>query len=155
MTDVFQMKIVSGDIIEDNRKRIHAVKDPQNSSLPEIKFQLPIAYEGPKGENGELAYTPEHFFIAAISGCFITTFSVVSSNSKFKYNRLIIEAKGHVGTTTGEKMMETIEQKIVLKIPSSERESKARRILEITEERCPLAKSIKSKINNSYEIFVE
>lgn len=155
MSDKFQIKILSGEITEDNRKRIHSVKDPRNNSLAELKFQLPIAYDGPKGENGELVYTPEHFFIAAISGCFITTFSVVSSNSKFKYNSLTIEASGFVGTNTGEKMMEEIEQNIVLKIPSSEKERKARRILEITEGRCPLAKSIKSKVNNSYTIIVE
>jgi len=155
MTDEFQLKLISGEITEDNRKRIHTVKNPLNNSFPELKIQLPVAYEGPEGEKGEIVYTPEHFFVAAISGCFLTTFSVVSSNSNFKYNSLIIEAKGIVGTSTGEKIMEKIEQNIILKIPSSEREHKAERVLEITEDRCPLAKSIKTIINNKYNIIFE
>jgi len=155
MTDEFQLKILSGEITENNRERIHTIKNPANPSLAELKVQLPIAYEGPKGENGEIVYTPEHYFIASISGCFFTTFSVVSSNSNFKYNSLTINAKGTVGTSTGEKMMERIEQDITLTIPSSERERKAMRILEITEERCPLAKSIKTEIKNNYRIITE
>lgn len=155
MADEFQLKIISGEITKNNRKRIHTIKNPTNPSLPELNVQLPIAYEGPEGENGEIQYTPEHYFIAAISGCFFTTFSVVSSNSNFSYKTLIIDSIGTVGTSTGEKMMEKIEQNITLTISASERKRKAKRILEITEERCPLVKSIKTKVINNYHIILE
>ncbi|MFO8018500.1 MAG: OsmC family protein [Promethearchaeia archaeon] len=102
-----------------------------------------------------MEYTPEHYFIAAISGCFFTTFSVVSYNSDFRYNSLKIKAVGQLGTSTGKKMMEKIEQDIELSIPSKVNERKAKRILEITEERCPLAKSVKTKIKNQFEISIE
>ena len=155
MADEFQLKLISGEITREPRKRIHTVTNPLNNTFPELKLQLPVAYEGPEGEKGEIVFTPEHFFIAGISGCFLTTFSVVSSNSNFKYNSLSINAKGFVGTSTGEKMMEKIEQNITLKIPSSEREHKAERVLQITEDRCPLAKSVKTKIFNTYNIIFE
>jgi organic hydroperoxide reductase OsmC/OhrA len=155
VADKFSIEIKSGEFTENPRHRIHSINDPSNSSLPELKLQLPISYEGPEGEEGEKVYTPEHYFISSISGCFFTTFSVVCSNSNFNYNSLKITARGFVGTSTGEKMMEKIEQDIKLTIPSSMNEKKAQRILEMTEKRCPLAKSVKSKIVNSYEIIVE
>ncbi|TXT63683.1 MAG: hypothetical protein BAJALOKI3v1_330038 [Promethearchaeota archaeon] len=155
MADKFYLKIESGEVSQNPRKQMHTINNPKNSSFPELKVQLPVAYEGPKGENGEFTYTPEHYFIAAISGCFFTTFSVVCSNSSFNYKSLTIEATGTVGTSSGEKMMEKIDQIITLTIPSSEREIKAKRILEITEERCPLAKSVKTKIINHYNIVFE
>jgi organic hydroperoxide reductase OsmC/OhrA len=155
MTDQFKLTIKSGQFKENPRKRIHSIRDPSNPSLGELKVQLPIAYEGPEGEDGEQEYTPEHYFVSSISGCFFTTFSVVCSNSNFNYNTLEITSQGYVGTSTGEKIMEKIEQDIKLSIPSSMNKKKAKRILEMTEKRCPLAKSVKSKIINSYSIEVD
>ncbi|TFF89983.1 MAG: OsmC family peroxiredoxin [Promethearchaeota archaeon] len=155
MTDQFNITIKSGDFTENPRKRIHTIKNPSNKSLPDLKVQLPIAYEGPEEKNGEIVYTPEHYFVSAISGCFFTTFSVVCSNSNFNYNSLEITSSGYVGTSTGEKIMEKIEQDVTLSIPSSMNKRKAERILEMTEKRCPLAKSVKSNIINNYKIVIE
>jgi organic hydroperoxide reductase OsmC/OhrA len=136
---------------ENNRKRFITITEPNNYSLSKLKVQLPIAYEGPAGENGlEKHYTPEHYFIIGVSTCFFTTFSVVSSNSKMKYEKIEIESSGLVGVSTGTKMMEKIEQKITLTIPKNVRKNKALRVLEITEKRCPLANSVKSEIENTY-----
>lgn len=155
MGQEFNLKIESGALKENNRKRVHTFNEPSNPTLERLKLQLPVAYEGPKGTHGEKHYTPEHYFIAAISGCFFTTFSVVSSNSNMEYNSLTIEAKGVVGTSTGEKIMEKIEQKITLKILNTVREKKAQRVSEITENRCPLAKSVKTKVINTYKVISE
>ncbi|MBD3255938.1 MAG: hypothetical protein GF383_12650 [Candidatus Lokiarchaeota archaeon] len=141
---------------DNNRKRFSRIIVPNNSSLKELKIQLPIAYEGPRGTNNlEKVYTPEHFFLMGITGCFFTTFSVVSSNSNMNYKNLQIEAKGLVGTSTGVKIMEKIEQTINLIVSSSVSKKKALRVLELTEKRCPLANSVKSKINNSYNVILE
>ncbi|MBD3227771.1 MAG: hypothetical protein GF329_06245 [Candidatus Lokiarchaeota archaeon] len=139
-----------------NRKRFSTISIPDNSSLSELKVQLPIAYEGPQGDNNkELVYTPEHFFVMGVSGCFFTTFSVVSSNSNLKYKKITIESIGTVGVSTGVKMMEKIEQVITLTIQKNMRKRKALKVLEITEKRCPLAKSVKSKIHNTYNIEID
>ena len=141
---------------ENNRKRFSRVLVPDNSSLSELRVQLPIAYEGPEGENGvEMVYTPEHFFLAGVSACFFTTFSVISSNSNMKYTNLQVEAKGFVGTSTGTKMMEKITQEITLTVPSNVSEKKALRVLELTEKRCPLANSVKTKVENNYKVIKE
>ena len=141
---------------KNNRKRIQTIRIPDSTSLSEYDFQQPVAYDGPKGEDGlRKYYTPEHFFLAAVSGCFFTTFSVVSSNSNLKYKTLKINAEGCIDTSTGIKIMEKIENKITLIIPSTEKKKKALKILELTEKACPLANSVKTKIENTYNIVVE
>ncbi|MGQ4876028.1 MAG: OsmC family protein [Promethearchaeia archaeon] len=137
-------------------KRIHKISEPGNNNLEAIQFQLPISYNGPKGENDlEKAYTPEHFFLAALAGCFITTFSVVSKNSNFNYKKIQIKSKGIMREIEGTKMMEIVKQDITLTIAEEKLKRKANRILEITEQRCPLANSVKSRIENSYNIIIE
>jgi organic hydroperoxide reductase OsmC/OhrA len=141
---------------QNNRKRIQTIQIPDSINLPEFDFQLPLAYDGPKGEDGlRKYYTPEHFFLAAVSGCFFTTFSVVSSNSKLKYKTLKINAEGCMDTSTGIKIMEKIENKITLIISSTEKKKKALKVLKLTEKACPLANSVKTKIENTYNIVVE
>jgi organic hydroperoxide reductase OsmC/OhrA len=141
---------------QNNRKRIQTIQIPDSIYLPEFNFQLPLAYDGPKGEDGlRKYYTPEHFFLAAVSGCFFTTFSVVSSNSKLKYKTLKINAEGCMDTSTGIKIMEKIENKITLIIPSTEKKKKALKVLKLTEKACPLSNSVKTKIENTYNIVVE
>ena len=159
MADAFKIEIfqtAEDKIPENNRKRFSSIKVPDNLSLNHLKVQLPIAYEGPEGENGlEKVYTPEHYFVSAVASCFFTTFSVVSTNSNMKYLDLHIEATGQIGTSTGVKMMEIIKQKITLTIPSKVNEKKALKVLELTEKRCPLANSVKCKVENTYNILVE
>ncbi|TXT62574.1 MAG: hypothetical protein BAJALOKI1v1_900004 [Promethearchaeota archaeon] len=155
MSDEFKLLLKSGKFTENPRERIHTITNPNNSAFSELKVQLPIAYEGPQGSQGEKEYTPEHYFLAAIAGCFFTTFSVVCSNSNFNYKHLEIDIKGYIGESTGVKMMEKIKQNIKLIISSSMNEKKAYRILEMTENRCPLAKSIKSEVINTYQVINE
>ena len=157
--DIFKLTIFqqeSETLKENNRKRIQTIQIPDSTYISEIDYQLPIGYDGPKGEDGlRKYYTPEHFFIAAVSGCFFTTFSVVSSNSNLKYKTLKINAEGVIDTSTGIKIMEKIENKITLIIPSTEKKKKALKVLKLTEKACPLANSVKTKIENIYIIVVE
>jgi len=58
-------------------------------------------------------------------------------------------------TSTGIKIMEKIENKITLIISSTEKKKKALKVLKLTEKACPLANSVKTKIENTYNIVVE
>ena len=154
MVDAFKIEIFQTQedkTAENNKKRFSTIRVPDNSLLNEVGVQLPISYEGPENKHGlERAYTPEHLFVSAVSSCFFTTFSVVSSNSNLKYLDLHIEAKGTMGASTGVKMMENIDQLITLTIPSNMSEKKALKVLELTEKHCPLANSVKSIVENKY-----
>ena len=157
MGDIFKIKIRQTEddkVSENNRKRLSTISVSNNFLLSELKVQLPVAYEGPQADNGlEKFYTPEHYFIAGIASCFFTTFSVVSSNSNLKYIEMQIEAQGLIDTSSGVKMMEKIEQEIILTVPSNVSEKKALKVLELTEKRCPLGNSVKTKIENHYKVI--
>lgn len=123
--------------------------------MPELKIQLPVGYEGPANiDQKEQVHTPEHLFLGAVSGCFFTTFSVISSNSQLSYSSLSIKATGTVEIVNEVKQMSHIMQDITLYLPFGSNAKKARRILEKTEELCPLANSVTSKIDNTYLVII-
>lgn len=141
---------------ESNLMRSNTMSDPTNSTLPDVKIQLPASFKGPKNAEGkDNYYTPEHMFLAAVSGCFFTTFSAISNHSNLKYKTIEIESKGMMDKVDGKSIMAKIEQKIVLTIPSMENTKKAEKILEKVENNCPLANSTKSEIHNTYEVKSE
>ena len=121
--------------------------------MPQIKVQLPVGYEGPAtADQKEQVHTPEHLFLGAISGCFFTTFSVISSNSQLSYSSLAIKAVGTMEIINDVKQMSLIRQEITLEVPPGSNVKKAQRILEKTEELCPLANSVTTKITNTYTV---
>jgi organic hydroperoxide reductase OsmC/OhrA len=123
--------------------------------MPELKVQLPVGYEGPAtADQKAQVHTPEHLFLGSISGCFFTTFSVISSNSQLSYNSLSIKTVGTMEIVNEVKQMSRIQQDITLTLPFGSNAKKAQRILEKTEELCPLANSITSKIDNTYSIIM-
>ncbi|QEE17004.1 OsmC family protein [Promethearchaeum syntrophicum] len=123
--------------------------------LPRITLQLPPEYGGLYDENkNTLTYTPEDMYMAAITGCFFTTFSVVSQNSNLQYENIDISASGLMDVLDDVKMMTEISLNITLTLPKGmeKNERKAMKVLEIAEKRCPIANSVKTKIKNTYRI---
>ena len=127
-----------------------------SEDIPSIKVQLPLGYNGPANEsNKEIQYTPEDLYLGALAGCFFTTFSVVSKNSNLSYESMQIIAEGTMEVVDDVKMMSQIHQEITLTISASISEKMALKVLNITEERCPLANSVKTQITNTYKIIVQ
>jgi len=126
-----------------------------NNSFPKISLQLPLDYGGLCDENkNNLTYIPEDMYMAAVIGCFFTTFSVVSQNSNLKYENINISATGKMGVIDDVKMITEISMNIILTLPKGmeKNERKAMKVLEITEKRCPVANSVKTIIKNTYTI---
>ena len=126
-----------------------------SNSLPKFRLQLPPDYGGLMDENkNNLIYTPEDMYMAAVTGCFFTTFSVVSQNSNLQYESMTISSNGIIDVVDDVKMMAEITQNIVLTLPKGmeRNEGKAMKVLEIAEKRCPLANSVKTIIKNKYTI---
>ena len=127
-----------------------------NSSYPKIKLQLPESYGGlcDKDKNN-LTFCPEDLYLGALSGCFFTTFNVVSKNSNLEYEKIEITSKGIMDVMDDVKQMIEISQDITLTLPKSmeKHEGKAKKVLEITDKRCPLANSVKTIIKNTYTII--
>ena len=126
-----------------------------SNMFPKIRLQIPQGYGGLGDENkNNLVYTPEDMYITAITGCFFTTFSVVSQNSNLQYERIEISATGIMDVVDDVKQVTEISQNITLTLPkgSEKNERKAMKVLEIAEKRCPIANSIITKIKNTYTI---
>src|SRR5260370_19109564 len=58
---------------------------------PSIGFSAPAEFKGEAGH-----WTPEHFLVAAVASCFISTFSGMATNSKFEFVALELETDGIV-----------------------------------------------------------
>lgn len=125
-----------------------------SEDIPSIKIQLPIGYNGPANKsNKEIEYTPEDLYLGSLVGCFFTTFSVVSKNSNLEYVSMYIIGEGIMEVVDDVKMMSQLNQDITLTIPTGVSEKTALKVMEIAEKRCPLANSVKTKINNTYKII--
>jgi len=107
----------------------------------------PIIFSAPPEFLGEpRVWTPEHFFLAAIASCYVSTFSAIADASKFGIVSLEVEAEG-----TLEKVVDTwrfMEIRLcpVLKIAREQDYERAGRLLEKAERSCLIARSVSPKI---------
>jgi organic hydroperoxide reductase OsmC/OhrA len=60
-----------------------------DSGAAQIQFSAPPEFQGDAGK-----WTPEHFFMAAVTSCFVTTFRAIAEFSKYDYNGLEVSAEG-------------------------------------------------------------
>ena len=68
----------------DRRGRVEA-----DALAPRLEFAAPPEFQGPPG-----VWSPEHFFLAAVAGCFVTTFQAIAEFSKFSFAALTVSAEG-------------------------------------------------------------
>ncbi|MHA1522447.1 MAG: OsmC family protein [Promethearchaeota archaeon] len=151
----FKVTFNQSDLDKKSENNLHRFNTMTVSEdIPPIKIQLPIGYDGPANEsNKEIEYTPEDLYLGSLVGCFFTTFSVVSKNSNMEYVSMHIIGEGIMEVVDDVKMMSQLNQNITLTIPTGVSEKMALKVMEIAEKRCPLANSVKTKINNTYKII--
>jgi organic hydroperoxide reductase OsmC/OhrA len=56
-------------------------------------------------------WSPEHLFVAAVSGCLMTTFLAIAENSTLKFVNFSCQAKGKLELVEGKLMMSEISLK--------------------------------------------
>ena len=91
-------------------------------------------------------WTPEHLFVAEISSCLMSTFLLGAESSKIKFIRFESNAIGIIEMIDGKFAFTKITLKPNLVIRSSQNESKARRVLAMSEKVIAIANSIQTKI---------
>ncbi len=91
-------------------------------------------------------WTPEHLSIAAASSSLMSTFLLVACNSKLKFISFESNAVGKIEKVDSKFTLTEIVLKPTLFIPSTQNETKAKRVLEMSEKVCAFANSIKTKI---------
>ena len=125
------------------------------ASSPELLNKIDVATppQFPKGLEG--VWSPEHFFTAAVNGCFMTTFLAIAENSKLSFTSFHCTADGKLEKVDGKYLMTEVVLKPILVIESESDIEKAERILQKSETACLISNSIKSKVSLITDVRVK
>ncbi|HVS96646.1 MAG TPA: OsmC family protein [Puia sp.] len=115
-------------------------------SSPVLDESITVATppEFPKGVPG--IWSPEHLLVAAVDGCFMTTFLAVAENSRLEFIRFDSKATGKLEKVEGKYLITEIELSPALEISDEAHREKALRVLEKSETACLISNSIRSRI---------
>ena len=127
-----------------HKYRIRATSTSVRSGLavavgiePSIAFSAPPEFQGQAGD-----WTPEHFFVAAVASCFVSTFSGIASNSDFEFFSLELETDGIVAQDqTGWRFREVV-LRPRLTIAHEEQKHLGNRLLHKAKENCLVGRSL-------------
>jgi peroxiredoxin-like protein len=123
-------------------------------SSPELYTSIEVVTPPPFDGGIPGKWSPEHFLVAAVTGCLMTTFLAIAENSKFAFKNFTCDACGKLGSVEGKLQVTEITLKPVLKIENEKDRERAERIIRKSEEACLISKSIKSKINLEITVTV-
>lgn len=135
---------------ENSRKGI--LCSPELNEKKGICIEVATPPEFPKGMAG--IWSPEHLFVAAVSGCLMTTFLAIAENSTLKFESFSCQAKGTLEKIEGKFMMSEVMLKPTVVITDEIHRNKTTRILKKAENACLITNSIKSKITMGITIKV-
>jgi peroxiredoxin-like protein len=99
-------------------------------------------------------WSPEHFLVAAVESCLMTTFLAIAENSKLEFISFKSKAIGKLDKVEGKFQMIEIILKPVLEITDENNTERAKRIIEKSEKACLISNSIKTKITLESEIVI-
>lgn len=136
---------------ENSRKGIMC--SPELNKKNGVCIEVATPPEFPKGMEG--IWSPEHLFVAATSGCLMTTFLGLAESSKLDFISFSCHAKGKLEMIDGKLMMSKILLKPTVVIHNEDSRNKARRILKKAEHACLISHSIRSIITMEITIQVK
>jgi len=117
---------------------------------PAIVFSAPPEFNGRAGH-----WTPEHFLVAAVASCFVSTFSGIAEISRFPFDSLHLETEGVLARDeTGLRFQKMILRPLVMIAHEEDRE-RTLRILQKAEKSCLIARSLTCPLEMHPEIAVE
>jgi peroxiredoxin-like protein len=102
-----------------------------------IHFTAPPQFGGFDGR-----WSPEDLLLAAIAGCYTTTFRALSEYSKFEYTDLEVEALGTVGKAESGYAFDEVVIRPKLTISSEEEQTRALRLLEKARRLCLVSRAL-------------
>jgi len=115
-----------------------------NSTIIPDKIRVETSPEYQKDKKER--WTPEHLFIASVSSCLMSAFLLVADNSKLKFISFESNAIGKIEKVDGRVVVTEILLKPKLTIPSTQKETKARRAIKMSEKTMAIANSVQTKI---------
>jgi peroxiredoxin-like protein len=109
--------------------------------LPSISFSAPPEFLGEPGR-----WTPEHFLVAAVASCFVSTFSGIAEKSRLGLASFKLDAEGVLGNEDGTWRFTEIKLRPVVTILKEEDHDLAIRLLEKAEKSCLIARSLQCTV---------
>jgi len=109
--------------------------------LPAISFSPPPEFQGEVGR-----WTPEHFLVAAVASCFISTFEGVAQTSRLEFDSLRLAAEGVLTRQDGSWRFTEIRLRPAVTVRKEEDHDRALRLLEKAEKSCLVARSLECKM---------
>lgn len=109
--------------------------------LSSICFSAPPEFLGEAGR-----WTPEHFLVAAVASCFVSTFSGMAEKSRLGFAFFNLDAEGVLGNEDGTWSFTEIKLQPVVSVLKEEDRDRAIRLLEKAEKSCLIARSLKCKV---------
>jgi peroxiredoxin-like protein len=115
-----------------------------------LEVATPPEFNGHEG-----IWSPEHYFVASVNACFMTTFLAIAEMSKLAFLQFSCKARGKLDKVEGVGFQMTeIELRPKLVIRNGRDLERAGRILEKAERNCLITNSIKSVVKMESEVAV-
>jgi peroxiredoxin-like protein len=115
-----------------------------------ISFSAPPEFLGEPGR-----WTPEHFLVAAVASCFVSTFSGIAEKSRLEFASFNLDAEGLLGSADGIWRFTEIKLWPVVTVLKEEDRDRAIRLLEKAEKSCLIARSLQFKVTLVPAVKVE
>ncbi|SDS39996.1 peroxiredoxin, SACOL1771 subfamily [Polaribacter sp. KT25b] len=128
-------------------------KGALSSDVLDEKITIATPPEFPKGEAN--IWTPEHYFVAAINGCLMTTFLAVAENFKLNFVDFESDAEGKLEMIDGKFMMSEVILKPIVTIFNEDDVELAKKVVAKSEKACLISNSVNSKIKLEITIKVK
>jgi peroxiredoxin-like protein len=106
-----------------------------------ISFSAPPEFLGEPGR-----WTPEHFLVAAVASCFVSTFSGIAEKSHLGFASFNLDAEGVLGNEDGIWRFTEIKLRPVVTVLTEEDRDRAVRLLEKAEKSCLIARSLQCEV---------
>jgi len=106
-----------------------------------ISFSAPPEFLGEPGH-----WTPEHFLVAAVASCFVSTFSGIAEKSRLGFASFNLDAEDVLGNENGIWLFTEIRLRPVVSILKEEDRDRVMRLLEKAEKSCLIARSLQCKV---------
>jgi peroxiredoxin-like protein len=124
-----------------------------SSDVLDEKITIATPPEFPKGETN--IWTPEHYFVAAINGCLMTTFLAVAENFKLNFVDFESDAEGKLEMIDRKFMISEVVLKPIVTISNEADIDLAKKVVEKAENACLISNSIISTIKLEITIKVK
>ena len=109
--------------------------------LSSISFSAPPEFSGEPGR-----WTPEHFLVAAVASCFVSTFSSMAEKSRLEFASFNMDAEGVLGNEDGIWRFTEIKLRPVVAILNEVDRDRIIRLLGKAEKSCLIARSLQCKV---------